>query len=91
MAEIVIGIGASHGPMLVTRADEWGARVPADQANRHPWRGRTWSFDELVEARRGENLASQLTPEIWNERHRRCQEAIERWPTPSGPQSPTWP
>ncbi len=78
MAEIVVGIGASHGPMLVTRAADWGARVPADKANRHPWRGRTWSFDELVEARRGEHLERQITPDIWEERHRRCQAAIER-------------
>lgn len=77
MAEIVLGLGASHGPMLVTRADEWGARVPADRANRHPWRGRTWSFDELVEARRPEMLDQQITPEVWRERHSRCQAAIK--------------
>ena len=77
MAEIVLGIGASHGPMLVTRAEDWGARVPADRANRHPWRERVWSFDELIEARREEALELQITPEAWRERHRRCQASIE--------------
>ena len=78
MAEIVVGIGASHGPMLVTRSDQWGARVPADRAARHPWRGGVWSFDELVEARRDEQLALQITPAVWAERHHRCQAAIDQ-------------
>ena len=51
MAEIVLGIGTSHGPMLVTETESWGLRVPADKANKHAWRGGTWTFDELVEAR----------------------------------------
>jgi len=78
MAEIVLGIGTSHGPMLVTETELWGARLPADRANRHPWRGRTWSFDELVEARKGERLDRQITKDIWDQRQQRCQAAIER-------------
>ncbi len=27
MAEIVLGIGTSHGPMLVTETESWGLRV----------------------------------------------------------------
>jgi 3-O-methylgallate 3,4-dioxygenase len=78
MAEIVLGMGTSHGPMLVTATQDWSARVPADRANRHPWRGKTWSFDELVRARAAEQLQQQITPSVWNERHRRCQDAIEK-------------
>jgi 3-O-methylgallate 3,4-dioxygenase len=78
MAKIVLGLGASHGPMLVTEAKDWGARVPADRASRHCWRGRIWTFDELLEARKGERLEQQITPAIWRERHKRCQAAIER-------------
>ncbi|MBL8552119.1 MAG: hypothetical protein JNJ73_19180 [Hyphomonadaceae bacterium] len=78
MAKIVLGLGASHGPMLVTEARDWGARVPADKANRHPWRGRTWTFDELVTARKDERLERQITSPEWNERHARCQAAIEK-------------
>ena len=77
MAQVVLGVGTSHGPMLVTDTELWGARIPADKANRHPWRGRTWSFDELVEARKSEGLELQITEAAWNERQRRCQAAIE--------------
>ncbi len=77
MAEIVLGLGSSHGPMLVTRAEDWGARVPADRANRHPWRGSVWSFDELVREREAEQLGLQITPDVWADRRQRCQDAIE--------------
>jgi Catalytic LigB subunit of aromatic ring-opening dioxygenase len=77
MAEIVLGIGTSHGPMLVTATQDWSARVPADRANRHPWRGKTWSFEELAQARAAEQLQQQITVPVWNERHARCQAAIE--------------
>jgi 3-O-methylgallate 3,4-dioxygenase len=78
MAEIVLGIGTSHGPMLVTETEVWGARLPADRANTHAWRNRRWTFDELVAERRGENLSEQITPIAWQERQQRCQLAIER-------------
>jgi 3-O-methylgallate 3,4-dioxygenase len=78
MAEIVLGIGTSHGPMLVTETELWGARLAADRAALHAWRGERWSFDTLVEARSGEGLADQITETAWNERQRRCQGAIEQ-------------
>jgi 3-O-methylgallate 3,4-dioxygenase len=78
MAEIVLGIGTSHGPMLVTETETWGARVPADKMNKHPWRGKMWSYDQLIEARKDENLAAQITKEVWDERQARCQAAIEK-------------
>ena len=49
MAEIVLGIGTSHGPMLVTDTELWSARLPADRTALHAWRGKRWSFDDLVE------------------------------------------
>lgn len=78
MAEIVLGIGTSHGPMLVTETEMWGARLPADRANRHAWKGKSWTFDELVATRAHEGLAGQITPDVWNARQARCQSAIER-------------
>ncbi len=78
MAEIVLGIGTSHGPMLVTETETWGVRVPADKANCHAWKGGTWSFDELVAARAGEGLAEQTVKAVWDERQARCQANIER-------------
>jgi 3-O-methylgallate 3,4-dioxygenase len=76
MAEIVLGIGTSHGPMLSTPPEGWGLRVPDDLRMRHHYRGRTWSFDELVAERRGEQFARQITLDVWTQRHARCRAAI---------------
>lgn len=78
MAKIVLGMGTSHGPMLVTPPQTWGARVPDDRRSMHHFEGRLWRFDELIEHRRAENLAAQITPDVWGERHAACQQAIER-------------
>jgi 3-O-methylgallate 3,4-dioxygenase len=78
MAEIVLGIGTSHGPMLVTETGTWGARLPADRTAQHAWCGALWSYDQLVESRRHEGLAAQITREEWDLRQARSQAAIER-------------
>lgn len=78
MAKVVLGIGTSHGPMLVTETETWGVRVPADKANAHAWRGGTWTFDELVAARADENLAAQVTKDEWDRRQAACQANIEQ-------------
>jgi len=78
MAEIVLGIGTSHGPMLSTPWEKWGGRVAADkQLGFHDFRGGAYSFDELVELRREEHLAEQITPERWQERSAACEVALE--------------
>jgi len=77
MAEIVLGIGTSHGPMLSTPPEKWDLRVPDDLRNRHHYQGRTWTFDELVVARKGENLVAQITLEMWRARHAACRQAID--------------
>ena len=78
MAEIVLGIGTSHGPMLSTPPDQWGQRVEADKRNREQWfRGKAYSYDQLVELRANEKLADQITPEMWRARHAACQTAIK--------------
>jgi 3-O-methylgallate 3,4-dioxygenase len=78
MAQVVLGIGTSHGPMLVTESQSWGIRVPADKANIHAWRGGDWSFDQLVAARAGEGLDQQITEQVWEQRQAACQSNIER-------------
>ena len=56
MAEIVLGMATSHGPMLSTPWKEWGQRVGADRQNEaHPFRGRTYTFDELIADTQWEN------------------------------------
>ena len=77
MAEVVLGIGTSHGPMLVTETETWGARIPADKARKHPWRGGVWSFDELVAMRVDEGIAAQAVKKVWDERQAACQGNIE--------------
>ena len=77
MARIVLGIGTSHGPMLSIPPEYWKDRVAADRAEtKHPFRGGTYTFDNLAALRRNENLADQIRPEVLCERHARCQRAI---------------
>ncbi len=78
MADIVLAIGSSHGPMLSTPPEGWDLRVPDDRRRRHHYRSRMWSFDELVRLRRAERLEEQITPEVWKRRHAACRAAIER-------------
>jgi hypothetical protein len=77
MARIVLGIGTSHGPMLSTPPEQWDARVPADRRNRHPFRGETYGFDDLMRLRAAEKIGEQLGVETWRSRHRRCHDALD--------------
>jgi len=77
MARIILGIGTSHGVMVSIPSEYWKDRVPADRAERqHPFRGGTYTFDELAALRRNENLPDQIRPEVMCDRHARCQHAI---------------
>lgn len=77
MARIGLGLATSHGLMLSVPAENWVERVPADKANpRHYYRGRTYTFDQMVELHRQDNLAPLLRPDVFAERHARCQKAI---------------
>lgn len=78
MAKIILGMGTSHGPMLSTPPEQWGARVPADRTNTHPFRDGTYSYDALCTLRAGENLGEQITPDVWKARHDGCQTALDR-------------
>lgn len=83
MAKIVLAMATTHGPQLHTTAEQWSLRVAADKARSHPFRGREYSFDELVELRRCEGLAEKSSLEAMKEYHRRCHAAMdalaERW------------
>ena len=77
MAQLSFGLATSHGPLLSTPPDKWDLRVEADRANpTHFFRGGTYTFDELVELRREENLEQQSSLEERHKRHRACQQAI---------------
>jgi OH-DDVA oxygenase len=78
MAKIVLGIGTSHGPMLSTPPEQWHLRAADDRRMpAHPFRDGTFGFDELVKLREHENLASQITLDVWRRRHVECQSAID--------------
>lgn len=78
MAEIVLGMALSHGPMLSTTPEQWALRVPADRAGKHPFRGRTLSFSDLVEQRQEERFDLECTPDVMRARHASCQTALDR-------------
>ncbi|MEW9572993.1 hypothetical protein ABQJ54_14645 [Rhodanobacter sp. Si-c] len=78
MAEIVLAIGTSHGPMLSTPPGDWDLRVQADRANpAHPFRGRVHTFDELVALRAAENLAAKNSLNERSARAERCAAALD--------------
>ncbi len=78
MARIVLGIWTTHGPQLSTTPGEWTLRVPADRARKHWFKGKLYSFDELVQMRRGENLAERSALETRTRSHAACQKAIAK-------------
>jgi hypothetical protein len=78
VANIVLGMGTSHGPMLSTPPEGWGLRIPDDLRMSHHYRGRTWTYDELAAERRQERLSEQITIDVWRRRHADCRRAIAK-------------
>jgi hypothetical protein len=77
MAEIVLGIGCSHGPLLSLEAEQWDLRAMADRANNaHAFRDGTYTYDQLERLRRCDYLIEQNKIEIRKERQARCQTAL---------------
>ena len=77
MARIVLGLGASHGPMLSTPPVQWDLRAGADRANpRHAWRGETVDF-ETLKVRRSEDFSERCTAPERQRRYDRCQRALD--------------
>ena len=77
MAEIVLGIGSSHGPLLSTPPEQWDLRAKADRANKnHAFRGKTYDFDSLLQAR-APGFADEISVEKRRERFMQCRSALE--------------
>jgi hypothetical protein len=77
MSEIVLGIGASHGPLLSTPPEQWDLRAKADRENKSHWfRGKTYDFESLMKAR-APGFASQIDIETRRERLAKCRRAME--------------
>ncbi len=77
MAEIVLGIATSHGPMLSTPPEQWGLRAEADRHNRqHAFRGKTYDFEGLLRER-GPSFEKEIGPDVRRSRHAQCQRALD--------------
>ena len=77
MARIVLGLGASHGPMLSTPPAQWDLRAGADRANqRHAYRGE-WLDYAALKLRRGQDFSVQSSLAERQRRYDRCQRALE--------------
>ena len=78
MANIVLGLWSTHGPILNTTPEEWMLRLINDKRIPHWFQGNQYSFEELVALRRGENFAAQITLEERTRRHARCQAGVAK-------------
>src|SRR5215471_2982766 len=77
MAEIVFGIGSSHGPLLSTPPAQWDLRAKADRENKQHWyRGRNYDFESLLRER-APGFADEIGIETRQERFARCRRAME--------------
>lgn len=77
MAEIVLGLGTSHGPLLATPPHEWDLRGAVDRRNRElAWGDKTCDFETLLQAR-GPGFAELNAPDVRAERFARCQRGLD--------------
>ncbi len=78
MAEIVLGIGSSHSPMLNSPANDYGKHGDIDQSTRKllDLDGRPTSYATLL-ARRGQSLVSELEPTVLEEKAAACEAHID--------------
>lgn len=77
MAKIVLGMAVAHGPLLNTPPEQWGQRADADTRNNALYfRGKRYTYAELLEERRSAGLEAQLTPEVTRARHAASQRGI---------------
>ncbi|HLQ78456.1 MAG TPA: protocatechuate 3,4-dioxygenase [Terriglobia bacterium] len=77
MAEIVLGIGSSHGPLLSTPPDQWHLRAEDDRVNtRHFFNGQEYDYDSLLRAR-APGFASQIDDATRKVRYARSQRGLD--------------
>ena len=78
MAKIVLGAASSHSPMVSLPAELWSAYGEEDTLRRElVWQpeGHVLSHEEAM-VRATPEIAAQLTPEVFKEKHARVQKAI---------------
>jgi OH-DDVA oxygenase len=78
MADIVLGIGSSHGPLLSTPPEQWNLRARADRANKNLWfRGKTYDYEALLKER-APGFANEIEPDVRSRRFTQCRSALEQ-------------
>ena len=78
MAEVVLGIGTSHGSMLSTPPREWDGRAAADRRNKElAFRGKTYAFEQLYALRQADDFASRNTLAARQAHYDRCQKQLD--------------
>ena len=78
MAEIILGMGTTHGPLLATPPDAWDGRAEVDRKNPAlAYRDGTYSFEELYETRKDKYFDEQNSPKVRTEYYNRCQTAMD--------------
>ena len=78
MADIILGIGTTHGPLLATPPDAWDGRGEVDRKNPAlAGRDGTYSFEELYEVRKDKYFDEQNSLAVRTENFNRCQTALD--------------
>ena len=79
MAQIVLGLGCSHSPILLLDGEDWVHRARDDRRNPSLYTldGRKLSYDQLV-AERGEPFGAQSDPEHFPRHARAAEAALDR-------------
>lgn len=78
MANLALGFGASHGPLLSTPPHEWDLRANVDRKNAAlAYRDGTYDFATLAALRKDEGFAALNAPAVRAERHARCQQQLD--------------
>ena len=78
MAQITLGIYTTHGPQLNTTPEQWLLRLPADKKRIHWYKGGRYSFDELIDLRKADNLAEESSAESRQRRYEACQAGVAK-------------
>jgi hypothetical protein len=79
MAQIVLGLGASHTPLLTLSSDQWAHRAQADFANPklNLSDGRWLSYPELL-AEVGPRYEAEISTEVLKRKAEICEASLER-------------
>jgi 3-O-methylgallate 3,4-dioxygenase len=76
MADIVLGIATSHGPLLTIPHELWDRRNEVDRHRNHSYRGASFTFDELANHRATEGLEEKSGLMARAQQRAACQEAL---------------